>query len=185
MNAKRRQRLVLICGLLVLAGIAIGLILYALRSNINLFYTPREIASGAAPMGQSLRAGGVVRFNSVKRDPNGVSVSFVVTDFADDVTVHYDGILPDLFREGQGVVVVGKLDDRHDLDATQVLAKHDEKYTPPEVVKALEKGGEMPHQYRFQLDAGISPQAIQSAATVSGLERRLDHQNDNHTATTD
>ncbi|WP_027350636.1 cytochrome c maturation protein CcmE [Halotalea alkalilenta] len=173
MNPKRRQRLAVVVGLVALAAIAIGLTLYALRANIDLFFTPQQIAAGEAPEGRSLRAGGVVRFDSVRRDPERVAVSFVVTDFVDDVEVRYQGILPDLFREGQGVVVVGTLDRHGVIEASQVLAKHDENYTPPEVIKALEAGGRMSVEYRLQLDAGLAPQAIQSAAQLSGLDTSL------------
>lgn len=169
MNPKRRQRLVLVLGLILLVAVAVGLSLYALRSNLNLFYTPRQIVAGQAPHGTSLRAGGVVRFGSVQHAADSVAVTFVVTDFKANVTVRYNGILPDLFREGQGVVVIGTLGPHNEIEASQVLAKHDEKYTPPEVVRALQQGGKMPREYRFQLDAGISPNAIQSAAHVSGL----------------
>lgn len=169
MNPKRRQRLLLVIGLVVLAAVAIGLTLYALRSNLNLFYTPKQIAAGQAPVGRTLRAGGVVRFNSVKHSAQGVDVSFVITDFDANVKVDFDGILPDLFREGSGVVVIGKLEPNGVIDASQVLAKHDEKYTPPEVASALKQGGQIPEKYRLQMDAGFSPQAIRGVARVGNL----------------
>ncbi|WP_459874535.1 cytochrome c maturation protein CcmE [Halomonas shantousis] len=142
MKPKRKQRLYILLGLIALAAIAVGLTLYALRSNINLFFTPEQIAAGEAPQGRTLRAGGMVKEGSVQRDAESLDVSFVVTDYHNDLTVRYSGILPDLFREGQGVVVVGRLE--HDLlRADQVLAKHDENYMPPEVAEAMK--GKMPH----------------------------------------
>ncbi|WP_457808824.1 cytochrome c maturation protein CcmE [Kushneria sp. EE4] len=137
MKAHRRQRLIIILALVALAGVAIGLTLYSLRANMNLFYSPTQISAGEAPQGRSLRAGGVVRDDSVQRDQQTLDVTFTVTDFEEDVPVHYRGILPDLFREGQGVVIVGTLNERGWLEASEVLAKHDENYMPPEVDGAL------------------------------------------------
>ncbi len=137
MNPRRRQRLIIIVVLVALAGIAIALTLYSLRANMNLFYSPTQISAGEAPVGRSLRAGGVVRDDSVQRDQDTLDVTFTVTDFEEDVPVHYRGILPDLFREGQGVVIVGTLNERGWLEASEVLAKHDENYMPPEVDGAL------------------------------------------------
>ncbi|REC94790.1 cytochrome c maturation protein CcmE [Kushneria indalinina] len=137
MKAHRRQRLIIILVLVALAGVAIGLTLYSLRANMNLFYSPTQISAGEAPPGRSLRAGGVVRDDSVQRDQQTLDVTFTVTDFEEDVPVHYRGILPDLFREGQGVVIVGTLNERGWLEASEVLAKHDENYMPPEVDGAL------------------------------------------------
>ncbi|WP_438764806.1 cytochrome c maturation protein CcmE [Kushneria sp. TE3] len=137
MKAHRRQRLIIILALVALAGVAIGLTLYSLRANMNLFYSPTQISAGEAPSGRSLRAGGVVRDDSVQRDQQTLDVTFTVTDFEEDVPVHYRGILPDLFREGQGVVIVGTLNERGWLEASEVLAKHDENYMPPEVDGAL------------------------------------------------
>ncbi|WP_299260039.1 cytochrome c maturation protein CcmE [uncultured Kushneria sp.] len=137
MNPRRRQRLIIIVVLVALAGIAIGLTLYSLRANMNLFYSPTRISAGEASVGRSLRAGGVVRDDSVQRDQQTLDVTFTVTDFEEDVPVHYRGILPDLFREGQGVVIVGTLDERGWIEASEVLAKHDENYMPPEVDGAL------------------------------------------------
>ena len=143
MNQKRKQRLIIVCFLTVGLGVAVGLSMFALTENINLFYNPSQIAAGEAPQGVGLRAGGMVREGSVKRDQNSLTVSFVLTDFASDMEVEYTGILPDLFREGQGIVALGKLDDNNVLIADEVLAKHDENYMPPEVAEALEKSGHM------------------------------------------
>ena len=140
MTPKRKQRLYLVTAIVLLAALAVGLTLYALRANINAFYTPTQIASGEAPQGRQIRAGGMVRDGSVRRDNETLDAIFTVTDFDHDVTVHYQGILPDLFREGQGVVVMGTFDGEH-LEASEVLAKHDEKYMPPEVSDALKASG--------------------------------------------
>ena len=133
MRPRQRQRLIVVLGIVALAAIAIGLLVYALRANMNLFYTPEQITSGEAPIGHTLRAGGVVKVGTVQRSNDSLAVSFTVTDFKADIAVHYEGMLPDLFREGQGIVVTGQLLDRTHFQASQVLAKHDEKYTPPEI----------------------------------------------------
>lgn len=143
MHPKRKKRLIAVCLIVLAAGAAIGLILYALSSNINLFFSPTEIAEGNAPVEQRIRAGGMVLENSVKRDSETLQVEFVLTDYAHNVTVNYDGILPDLFREGQGIVATGKLNAENVFIASEVLAKHDENYMPPEVADALEKSGHM------------------------------------------
>ena len=141
MNPKRKQRLILI--LLGVSGVAIAvlLVLFALRQNVNFFFTPSEISAGTAPQGQVIRAGGMVKQSSVQRVDGSLEVYFKVTDFAADIDVLYEGILPDLFQEGEGVVVIGKLDDKGLLTADTVLAKHDETYMPPEVTHALEQAG--------------------------------------------
>ncbi|WP_280562499.1 cytochrome c maturation protein CcmE [Chromohalobacter sp. 48-RD10] len=144
MKVQRKRRLILVIGVIGLVAIAAGLTLYALRSNINLFFTPAEVAAGKAPYGRTMRIGGIVKEDSVVRESDSLEVSFVVTDFAEDVSVRYDDILPDLFREGQGVVVIGRLHDNGKFMAQKVLAKHDEKYMPPEVAEALEATGNLP-----------------------------------------
>jgi cytochrome c-type biogenesis protein CcmE len=140
-NALRKKRLIIVLGILAGVGIATALALSALRENINLFYTPTQIANGEAPADARIRAGGMVVKGSLQRSPDSLDVQFVVTDFARNVTVRYHGILPDLFREGQGIVALGRLDTGGALVADQVLAKHDEKYMPPEVNKALKDSG--------------------------------------------
>ena len=147
MHPKRKQKLFIILGLMTLAALAIGLTLYALRSNINLFFSPVQIAAGEAPVNRTLRAGGMVKENSVARDAESLDVTFVITDYVEDLEVRYSGILPDLFREGQGVVVVGKLDGEGHLMASEVLAKHDENYMPREVADALKAAGYSPADY--------------------------------------
>jgi cytochrome c-type biogenesis protein CcmE len=137
MHPKRRNKLLLIVGLLFGVGVIVGLVLYALSQNINLFFSPSDMAQGKAPAHQRIRAGGMVREGSLVRASDSLTVRFVITDFVEDVKVNYTGILPDLFREGQGIVAQGKLNDEGVFLADEVLAKHDEKYMPPEVTQAL------------------------------------------------
>ncbi|MDF1629358.1 MAG: cytochrome c maturation protein CcmE [Alcanivoracaceae bacterium] len=141
MNPLRKQRLLIIIGVLAGLGAAVGLVLYSLSQNINLFYTPQQIVSGEAPEGAQMRVGGLVVDGSVRRDEDGLGVLFDLTDGAGTFTVRYEGILPDLFREGQGIVANGTLVRRDYFEAEEVLAKHDELYMPPEVQQALEKAG--------------------------------------------
>lgn len=141
MHPARRKRLILILSLLSGLGVAIGLMLYALQENLNLFYNPSQIAAGEVPEGARIRGGGMVVEGSVVRDPNSLRVRFEITDYAAKVPVLFDRTLPDLFREGQGVVVLGRLNDAGELVADEVLAKHDENYMPPEVAEALQKSG--------------------------------------------
>ncbi|UFH51568.1 cytochrome c maturation protein CcmE [Pseudomonas sp. KNUC1026] len=138
MNRQRKQRLLLVLGLLAGLGVALALALSALQQNINLFYTPTQIANGEVPAGARIRAGGMVERGSLVRSEDSLAVRFVVTDFNRSVTVTYRGILPDLFREGQGIVALGQVNASGVVEADEVLAKHDEKYMPPEVNKALE-----------------------------------------------
>lgn len=133
----RQKRLVLVAGGLATLGLAAWLVLSAFRQNMVFFYTPTQVHAGEAPKGRSFRIGGMVVNDSLKRQADGVSVSFVVTDTAQEMPVSYRGILPDLFKEGKGVVAQGKLDERGRFVADEVLAKHDENYMPPEAAKAL------------------------------------------------
>ncbi|KTC60298.1 MULTISPECIES: cytochrome c maturation protein CcmE [Pseudomonas syringae group] len=142
MNPLRKKRLLIIATLLVGVGLAVSLALSALKENINLFYTPSQIANGEAPLGTRIRAGGMVEKGSLQRSADSLDVRFVVTDFNKSVTITYRGILPDLFREGQGIVALGKLNAQGVVVADEVLAKHDEKYMPPEVTKALRDSGQ-------------------------------------------
>lgn len=144
MNPKRKQRLLIVLFIVFGVGAAVGLTMYSLSQNINLFYSPTQIAAGEAPQATRIRAGGMVVDGSVKRDQESLHVEFGITDYEKTVTVHYNGILPDLFREGQGIVAQGELDGNNVLQAVEVLAKHDENYMPPEVAEALEKAGHMP-----------------------------------------
>ena len=138
MHPKRRNKLLLILGLLCGVGVIVGLVLYALSQNINLFFSPSDMAQGKAPAHQRIRAGGMVREGSLVRDRDSLSVRFIITDFVEDVEVNYTGILPDLFREGQGIVAQGELNKGGIFLADEVLAKHDENYMPPEVTQALD-----------------------------------------------
>ena len=142
MNPLRKKRLLIIVAVLAGVGIAVTLALSALQENINLFYTPTQIASGEAPHDTRIRAGGMVEKGSLQRSADSLDVTFVVTDFNKSVTITYRGILPDLFREGQGVVAEGSLGPDGQFNATNVLAKHDENYMPKEVVEALKASGE-------------------------------------------
>ncbi|MGB0662161.1 MAG: cytochrome c maturation protein CcmE [Pontibacterium sp.] len=144
MTPKRKQRLYLVLFIVFGASIAIGLTVYALSSSINLFYSPTQIAKGEAPAGTRMRVGGMVVEGSVVRDSQSLKVQFDLTDFAESVTVQYEGILPDLFREGQGIVAQGELNAQGVVEAYEVLAKHDENYMPPEVAQALEAAGKLP-----------------------------------------
>jgi cytochrome c-type biogenesis protein CcmE len=136
----RHQRLAIAAGVVAVVGVAAALVLNAFQSNLVFFYSPSQIASKEAPTGRTFRLGGLVEAGSVKRD--GVSVSFVVTDTARSVPVRYSGILPDLFKEGKGVVAQGQLRDGT-FEAREVLAKHDENYMPPEAAEALKRAAEV------------------------------------------
>jgi len=139
MHPKRKKKLIIILALLAGVGLIVGLVLYALSQNINLFFSPSDIAAGKAPLEQRIRAGGMVREGSVVRAQDSLQVEFVMTDYAQDVRVAFDGILPDLFREGQGIVAQGKLQANGVFVADEVLAKHDENYMPPEVTEAIDQ----------------------------------------------
>ena len=133
----RYKRAAIIVGALIAIGIAAVLILNALNSNIALYVTPSEVAAGKSPAGQVFRIGGMVKDGSVKRD--GLTVNFVITDMVKDIPVAYTGILPDLFKEGKGAVIQGRLNSNGQFIASEVLAKHDENYMPPEAKHALEQ----------------------------------------------
>lgn len=133
----RYKRFGLIVGGLAVIGVAATLVLNAFEENLVFFFTPTQVAAGEAPKNRAFRIGGMVKDGSVERD--GVHVRFIVTDTAHDIPVTYTGILPDLFREGKGVVAQGKLEDGSLFKASEVLAKHDENYMPPEAQQALDK----------------------------------------------
>jgi cytochrome c-type biogenesis protein CcmE len=141
MTPKRRRLFILVAALGVL-GLAALLALTALRENIVFFYSPTELQAKAVKPGQRVRIGGLVEDGSVMRVPGGTRLSFRITDLAQSVPVVYEGMLPDLFREGQGVVAEGALQADGTFRATRVLAKHDETYMPPEVAEALKKSGQ-------------------------------------------
>lgn len=138
MHPVRKQRLIAVSLVVVLSSVAVGLVTFALKDNINLFYPPADVVAGKAPVDRSIRLGGMVVEGSIERSSTELDTTFWVTDYEATVAVRYSGILPDLFAEGEGVVAEGKLDDDGVLIATQVLAKHDENYMPPEVAAALE-----------------------------------------------
>jgi cytochrome c-type biogenesis protein CcmE len=127
----------MIVGALIAVGLAVVLILNALNSNIALYVTPSDVAAGKSPTGQAFRIGGMVKDGSIKRD--GLTVNFVITDMVKDIPVAYTGILPDLFKEGKGAVIQGRLNPNGQFIASEVLAKHDENYMPPEAKHALEQ----------------------------------------------
>jgi len=133
----RHKRALLIVAALAVISVAALLILNALNSNIALYVTPSEVAAGKAPNGQAFRIGGMVKDGSLKRD--GLTVHFAITDMAKDIPVSYTGILPDLFKEGKGAVIQGRLNPNGEFVASEVLAKHDENYMPPEAKHALEQ----------------------------------------------
>ncbi|MFT4614728.1 MAG: cytochrome c-type biogenesis protein CcmE [Bacteroidia bacterium] len=141
MHPVRKQRLYLVLFIVLFSSVAVGLVVYGMRGNINLFYPPVDVAMGKAPIGQSIRVGGMVVEGSVKRSEENLEVYFELTDFKATVPVVYRGILPDLFGEGQGAVAMGTLTQKRILRAKEVLAKHDENYMPPEVAHALENSG--------------------------------------------
>jgi cytochrome c-type biogenesis protein CcmE len=142
MHPLRRQRLWVVLSIVVFSSAAVGLAAYALRGNINLFYPPVEVAAGEAPIDTPIRVGGMVVAGSVQRSAESLEVRFMVTDYQAEVEVVFEGILPDLFAEGEGVVASGRLGADGLLRAEEVLAKHDENYMPPEVAEALERSAE-------------------------------------------
>jgi len=135
----RHKRLVLAGAAAAAVALAVGLILVAFESNIQLFFSPTQVVAGEAPLSRTFRIGGLVEQGSVKRAEDGVTVRFAVTDTARTIPVAYKGILPDLFKEGKGVVAQGRLEADGVFHASQVLAKHDENYMPPEAATALER----------------------------------------------
>lgn len=141
MNPRRRKLLFMVVFIVLGMGIATGLALMAFQENLLYFYSPTQVAEGEAPVERNFRIGGMVREGSVVRDPDSLEVRFTLTDTMNEVVVAYEGILPDLFREGQGIVANGRLGEDGHFIAAEVLAKHDENYMPPEVAEALEKAG--------------------------------------------
>ncbi|QIW16646.1 cytochrome c biogenesis protein CcmE [Pasteurellaceae bacterium RH1A] len=146
MNPRRKSRLKVVLSIFTGLAVAIGLTLYALSQNIDLFYTPSEIVYGKdnnpktkPEVGQRIRVGGMVVEGSVKRDDKSLKVEFGLNDIGPAIVVEYEGILPDLFREGQGIVAQGVLVEPTRLRATEVLAKHDENYMPPELDEQMKK----------------------------------------------
>lgn len=140
MNPIRKRRLYLILALVVGVGSATALALTALKENVNHFYSPSEIASGGAPADRTFRLGGVVLEGSSRRDGSSLKAHFIVTDRFKELPVEYEGILPDLFKEGQSVIATGVMSTAGVFVASEVLAKHDENYMPKEVAEAIAKG---------------------------------------------
>jgi cytochrome c-type biogenesis protein CcmE len=135
----RQRRTVMVILVVIGVSIATGLGLTAFRKNILFFYNPSQIVAGEVPTDTNIRVGGLVVDGSVKRQSGSLDVEFALTDMTESITVVYSGILPDLFREGQGIVAMGKLGPNNVFEASEVLAKHDEEYMPPEVADALAK----------------------------------------------
>ncbi|GGI78739.1 cytochrome c maturation protein CcmE [Legionella impletisoli] len=139
MNAIRRRKLIGVLSVVLVLMLVSFLVLYALRQNLSLFYSPTQISEGQAPYHHAIRVGGMVVKDSVKRTGEGLFVQFQITDFKHTLSIEYKGILPDLFREGQGIVAQGILEKAGHFKALEVLAKHDENYMPPEVRDSLAK----------------------------------------------
>ncbi|MEO8145601.1 MAG: cytochrome c maturation protein CcmE [Betaproteobacteria bacterium] len=135
----RHQRMIAIAAGVVLIALATGLVLYAFQGNVVFFFSPSQVAAKEVPPEKTFRVGGMVEKGSLKRMPDGLTVQFIVTDTAKSIPVTYTGILPDLFKEGKGVVTQGKLGSDGVFHASEVLAKHDENYMPPEAAHALSK----------------------------------------------
>jgi cytochrome c-type biogenesis protein CcmE len=136
----RQRRMAMVAIIVAGVGIAGTLALRAFRENVMFYFDPSKVAAGQVKPGQRFRLGGMVVNGSVKRTPGSLDVSFKVTDFAHTVPVRYSNVLPDLFREGAGVVALGRIDQHGVFVADEVLAKHDEKYMPPEVARSLKQG---------------------------------------------
>jgi len=146
MHPVRRQRLIIVLFIVFGASIAAALVFTALTQNMNLFHPPTDIANGTAPFDKRMRIGGMVVRGSVKRDTQTLKVRFELTDYAATVPVEYEGILPDLFAEGEGVVGSGVLQKNGVFKADEILAKHDENYMPPEVAGSLKKKPDFVHE---------------------------------------
>lgn len=144
----RQKRMMMIGTILLGVSLAAFLALTAFQKNLLYFYTPTQIAAGEAPHGYPFRVGGLVVAGSVQREPNGIMVHFTVTDGTATVPVVFSGILPDLFREGQGIISIGQMNKQGMFEATEVLAKHDENYMPPEIADSLKKEGKLSTTYR-------------------------------------
>jgi len=138
----RHKRIAMVAGGLAALAAAAALILTAFQQNLVFFFTPSQVAANEAPLGRTFRIGGLVESGSVKRQTDGVTVRFIVTDTAKSIPVMYRGALPDLFREGKGVVAQGRIGGDGVFQASEVLAKHDENYMPPEAAEALKRASE-------------------------------------------
>jgi len=159
MTPRRKKVTLIIIGGLVGLSLAVALVLYALKNNVSLYFTPTQVFNKEAPQGRSFRIGGLVEVGSVKREGDGLTVHFNVTDTVKTMPTIYKGILPDLFKEGKGVVAQGKLDANNVFIAEEVLAKHDENYMPPEAKDALDKAA--------KAKAGAAASAGASSPSIS------------------
>jgi len=149
MHPIRKQRLQVVLLIVVASSLAAGLIAYMLGQNANYFFTPSQVIQGEAPENVTIRAGGMVVEGSIERSPDSLDVSFWVTDGIGNLKISYSGILPDLFAEGEAAIATGKLDSAKILRASQVLAKHDENYTPPEVADAMNQAYKLKQQGKY------------------------------------
>jgi len=159
----RRRRMFLVLGILAGVSIAVALAFSAFRQNVTFFFDPSAVAAGKVPAGEHFRLGGMVTQGSLKREAGSLEVHFMVTDFSHTVPVSYTGVLPDLFREGAGVVAHGRLRADGTFVADEVLAKHDEKYMPPEVARSLKR-----RQGESRADAPSATGSAAAAAPGSG-----------------
>ena len=166
MKARYKRFMWVVMGLVVI-GFATTLVLRAFNSNLVFFFTPSEVAQKKAPQDRTFRLGGLVTAGSLKRNPDGLTVNFEVTDTAQGISVSYTGILPDLFKEGKGVVAQGKMSPDGTFRASEVLAKHDENYMPPEAAEALKKAG---YPIDGQMFAGQKPVVTQTPESPQPLQ---------------
>jgi len=150
MHPIRKQRLQIVLLIVIASSAAVGLVAYMLGQNANYFFTPSQVLQGEAPDNVTIRAGGMVVKGSIERSTDSLDVSFLVTDGMANLRVNYSGILPDLFAEDEAAIATGRLDENNVLQATQVLAKHDENYTPPEVADAMNKAYEAKQKEKQQ-----------------------------------
>lgn len=169
---KRHKTLAIVIAILAGVGISAALVLNAFRDNIVFFYSPMDVVDQKAPVDRSFRLGGLVEDGSVVRSKESAMVEFRITDTAASIPVVYVGILPDLFREGQGVVAQGRLDEQGVFQASQVLAKHDETYMPPEAADALERAAR--ERARLATEAEDSGDAEGVVEEASGTDDAVD-----------
>jgi cytochrome c-type biogenesis protein CcmE len=165
----RHKRLALVATGLAGLGVAAWLVLSAFQKNLVFFFTPTQILAGEAPHGRSFRVGGMVEKGSLVHQPDGLTWTFVVTDMSRKIPVNYHGILPDLFKEGKGVVAEGRLGGDNVFAAEQVLAKHDENYMPPDAAYALKKGKEA-NEANQHLGATVADGAAADVAAAGGAK---------------
>ncbi|HTR01266.1 MAG TPA: cytochrome c maturation protein CcmE [Candidatus Acidoferrum sp.] len=141
MNPARKQKLMIVGAIVAGAAVVTGLLLYAFNEGLNAYFQPNEVAAGKAKGSHQFRLGGMVKEGSLVRQGEGTTINFITTDFCVDIPVTYTGVLPDLFREKQGVIALGKMDDKGVFQASEIVAKHDENYMPPEVKATMDAGG--------------------------------------------